>query len=80
MYFTIKCKLECILVPSNFKDISAERRPLSSMPPTYTISKEIEAITKEIAVLIGYLLRGLFIFLGRKAIVEVIPKAIQFSY
>jgi hypothetical protein len=25
-------------------------------------------------------LKGLFIFLGRKAIVEVIPKAIQFSY
>ena len=77
MHFTIKYKLECILVTSNFKDISAERPPL---PPTYTISKEIEVITKEIAILIGYLLKGLFIFLGRKAITEVIPKAIQFSY
>jgi hypothetical protein len=65
------------LVPSNFKDISAERPPL---PPTYTISKEIEVITKEIAVLIGHLLKGLFIFLGRKARFEGIPKAVQFSY
>jgi hypothetical protein len=77
MHFTIKYKLECILVPSNFKDISAERPPL---PPTYTISKEIEAITKEMAVLIGYLLKGLFVSLGRRTIAEVIPKAIQFSY
>src|SRR5215216_5583980 len=77
MHFTIKCKLECILIPSNFKDISAERPPL---PPTYTISKEIEVITKEIAVLTGYLLKGLFISLGRKARAEGIPKAIQFSY
>src|SRR5215211_2811321 len=74
MHFTIKCKLECILIPSNFKDISAERPPL---PPTYTISKEIGVITKEIAVLIGYLLRGLFVFLGRKARDEGVPKAIQ---
>ena len=77
MHFTITCELECILIPSNFKDISAERPPL---PPTYTISKEIEVITKEIAVLTGYLLKGLFIFLGRKARAEGIPKAIQFSY
>jgi hypothetical protein len=77
MHFTIKYKLECILVPSNFKDMSAERPPL---PPTYTISKEIEVITKEIAVLIGYLLKGLFIFLGKKAITEGIPQAIRFLY
>ena len=77
MHFTIKCKLECILIPSYFKDISAERPPL---PPTYTISKEIGVITKEMAVLIGYLLKGLLISLGRRAIAEVIPKAIQFLY
>jgi hypothetical protein len=77
MHFTITCELECILIPSNFKDISAERPHL---PPTYTISKEIEVIVKEIAVLTGYLLKGLFIFLGRKARAEGIPKAIQFSY
>ena len=65
------------MVPSNFKDISAERPPL---PPTYTISKEIEAITKEMAVLIGYLLKGLLISLGRRVIAEVIPKAMQFLY
>jgi hypothetical protein len=41
---------------------------------------EIGVIAKEIAVLIGYLLKGLFIFLGRKTIAEGIPKAIQFSY
>jgi hypothetical protein len=80
MHFTIKCKLEYILVPSDFKDISAERPPAPPLPPTYTISKEIEVITKEIAVLIGYLLKCLFMSIGRKAIVEVIPKAIQFSY
>jgi hypothetical protein len=57
MHFTIKCKLECILVPSDFKDISAGHPPLL---PTYTIFKEIEVITKEIAVLIGYLLKGLY--------------------
>jgi hypothetical protein len=77
MHFTIKCKLECILVPSDFKDISAEHPPLL---PTYTIFMEIGVITKEIAVLVGYLLKGLFISISRKAIVEVIPKAIQFSY
>src|SRR5215204_2946656 len=77
MHFTIKCKLECILIPSNFKDISAERPPL---PPTYTISKEIGVITKETAVLIGYLSKGLLISLDRKVIAEGIPKAIQFSY
>jgi hypothetical protein len=55
------------LIPSYFKDISAERPPL---PPTYTISKEIGVITKEIAVLTGYLLKGLFISLGRKARAE----------
>jgi len=60
------------LVPSNFKDISA-RRP----PPIFsisTISREIVVITKEIAVLTGYLLKGLFISIGRKARAEVIPK------
>jgi hypothetical protein len=73
------------LTPSNFKDISAERPPLpptppSSIPSTYTISKQIEVLIKEIAVLIGYLLMGLFISLGRRAIAEGIPKAVQFSY
>jgi hypothetical protein len=48
-----------------------------SPPPTYTISKEIEAIVKEIVVLIGHFLKGLFIFLGRKAKAEGIPKAIH---
>jgi len=66
------------LVPSNFKDLSTERPP--TLPPIYIISREIGVIIKEIAVLIGYLLKGLFIFLGRKAIAEGIPKAIQFSY
>ena len=66
------------MIPSYFKDISAERPPI--LPSTYTISKEIGVITKEIAVLTGYLLKGLFIFLGRKARAEGIPKAIQFSY
>ena len=80
MHFTIKCKLEYILVPSDFKDISAERPPAPPLPSTYTISKEIEVIAKEIAILIGYLLKGLFISIGRKAIVEVMPKAIQLSY
>ena len=46
----------------------------------FTTFMEIGVIAKEIAVLIGYLLKGLFISIGRKAIVEVIPKAIQFSY
>jgi hypothetical protein len=54
--------------------MSAER------PPIYTTPKEIGVTTKEIAVLIGYLLKGLFISIGRKARAEVIPKAIQFSY
>ena len=49
-------------------------------PPTYTISKEIQEIVKEIAVLIGHLLKGLFIFLGRKAKTDGIPKAIQLVY
>jgi hypothetical protein len=49
-------------------------------PPTYTISKEIQAIVKEIAVLVGHLLKGLFIFLGRKAKTDGIPKAIQLAY
>jgi hypothetical protein len=42
-------------------------KPDEFPPPTYTISKEIQAIVKEIAVLVGHLLKGLFIFLGRKA-------------
>jgi len=65
------------LVPSNFKDISAEHPPISLISTT---SREIGVIIKEIAVLIGYLLKGLFIFLGRKAIAEGIPKVIQFLY
>jgi len=66
------------LVPSNFKDISAEHPPPIS--PISTTSREIGVIIKEIAVLIGYLLKGFFIFLGRKAIAEGIPNAIQFLY
>jgi hypothetical protein len=66
------------LVPSNFKDISAEHPPLIS--PIFTTSRDIGVIIKEIAVLIGYLLKGFFIFLGRKAIAEGIPKALQFLY
>jgi hypothetical protein len=66
------------LVPSNFKDISAEH-PLP-ISPISTTFREIGVIIKEIAVLIGYLLKGFFIFLGRKAIAEGIPKAIQFLY
>jgi hypothetical protein len=49
-------------------------------PPIYTISKEIQEIVKEIAVLVGHLLKGLFIFLGRKAKTDGIPKAIQLAY
>jgi hypothetical protein len=78
VYFTVKCKLEYTLVPSNFKDISIKRPP--SVLPISTISREIGVIAKEIAVLIGCLLKGLFIFLGRKTIAEGIPKAIQLSY
>ena len=44
--------------------------------PTYAISREIGAI----AVLIGRLLQGLFISLGRKAKTDGIPKAIQLVY
>ena len=65
------------MVPSNFKDISAGCSP--PVLPT-TTSREIGLVAKEIAVMIGYLLKGLFIFLGRKARDEGIPKAIQFSY
>ena len=43
--------------------------------PIYAISKDIGAI----AVLIGHLLKGVFIFLGRKAKTDGIPKAIQFA-
>jgi hypothetical protein len=43
--------------------------------PTYAISKDIGAIP----VLIGHLLKGVFIFLGRKARTDGIPKAIQFA-
>ena len=42
--------------------------------PIYAISNDIGAI----AVLIGHLLKGVFIFLGRKAKTDGIPKAIQF--
>lgn len=55
-------------------------KPEYSTPPTYTISKEIDAIVSEIAALIGHLLKGLGIFLGRKAKAEGTPKAIQFSH
>jgi hypothetical protein len=43
--------------------------------PAYAISKNIGSI----AVLIGHLLKGVFIFLGRKAKNDGIPKAIQFA-
>jgi hypothetical protein len=43
--------------------------------PTYAISKDIVAIP----VLIGHLLKGVLIFLGRKARTDGIPKAIQFA-
>jgi hypothetical protein len=43
--------------------------------PTYAISKDIGAIP----VLIGHLLKGVFIFLGRKARTDGIPKVIQFA-
>jgi hypothetical protein len=43
-------------------------------------AKEIEATIKETAVLIGYLLKGLAIFLGKKAKTDGIPKAIQLAY
>jgi hypothetical protein len=66
------------LAPSDFNEIPAERP--STLPPTYAISKEIEGITREIAVLIGCLLKGLFVSFGRKARDEGIPRAIQFSY
>ena len=66
------------MVPSNFKDISARRPP--SMSYISTISREIGVIAKEIAILIGYLLKDLFISLGRNAIGKGIPKAIQFLY
>jgi hypothetical protein len=66
------------LAPSDFNEIRAEHP--SPLPPTYTLSKEIEGITREIAVLIGYLLKGLFVSYGRKVRHEGIPRAIQFSY
>jgi hypothetical protein len=66
------------LAPSDFNEIRAEHP--SPLPPTYTLSKEIEGITREIAVLIGYLLKGLLVSFGRKVRDEGIPRAIQFSY
>jgi hypothetical protein len=66
------------LAPSDFNEIRAEHP--SPLPPTYTLFKEIEGITREIAVLIGYLLKGLFVSFGRKVRDEGIPRAIQFSY
>jgi hypothetical protein len=66
------------LAPGDFNKIQAEHP--SPLPPTYTLSKEIEGITKEIAILIGYLLKGLFVSFGRKIRDDGIPRAIQFSY
>jgi hypothetical protein len=43
--------------------------------PTYEISKDKAAIP----VLIGHLLKGVFIFLGRKTKTDGIPKAIHFA-
>jgi hypothetical protein len=48
-----------------------------SSPPTYTISKEVEGMVREIAVLIGRLLKGLFLFLGSEVKAHVIPRAVQ---
>jgi hypothetical protein len=66
------------LAPGDFSEIRAEHP--SPLPPTYTLSKEIEGIAREIAVLIGYLLKGLFVSFGRKVRNEGISRAIQFSY
>jgi hypothetical protein len=66
------------LAPSEFNEIQAKHP--SPLPPTYTLSKEIEGITREIAVLVGYLLKGLFVSFGRIVRHEGIPRAIQFSY
>jgi hypothetical protein len=66
------------LAPNDFKEIPTQHP--SHLPPTYTISKEIELITREMVVLIGYLLKGLFVSFGRKARDEGIPKAIRLSY
>jgi hypothetical protein len=68
----LECKKDLV---RQYKD-----KPEYSTPPTYTISKEIDAIVSEIAALIGHLLKGLGIFLGRKAKAEGTPKAIQFSH
>jgi hypothetical protein len=70
------------LSTNNSKDISTDyysSLPLPP-PPTYTISKEIEGITIEIAVVIGYLLKRFFVSFGRKVRDEGIPRAIVFSY
>lgn len=66
------------MAPGDFNEIQAEHP--SPLPPTYTLSKEIEGITRELAVLIGYLLKGLFVSFGRRVRDEGIPRAIQFSY
>ena len=66
------------MAPSDFTEIPKQHP--SPLPPTYTISKEIEGITREIVVLIGYLLKGLFVSFGREARDKGIPKAIQLSY
>lgn len=66
------------MAPGDFNEIQAEHP--SPLPPTYTLSKEIEGITREIAVLSGYLLKGLFVSFGKKVRDEGIPKVIQFSY
>lgn len=66
------------MAPGDFNEIKAEHP--SPLSPTYTLSKEIEGITREIAVLIGYLLKGLFVSFGRRVRDEGIPRAIQFSY
>ena len=64
------------MAPSDFSEIQAECP--SPLPPTYILSKEIEGITRETAVLIGYLLKDLFVSFDRKVRNEGIPRAIQF--
>jgi hypothetical protein len=68
------------LSTNDSKDISANYYSLPLPPPTYTISKQIEGITIEMAVVIGYLLKHFFVSLCRKVKDEGIPRAIVFSY
>ncbi|HEX7208055.1 MAG TPA: hypothetical protein VF233_07705 [Nitrososphaeraceae archaeon] len=66
------------MAPNDFSEIRTEHP--SPLPPIYTLSKEIEGITREIAALIRYLLKGLCVSFGSKVREEGIPWAIQFLY